>query len=134
MADEFDPIVLVRKLTEAYGRFRFGRGVVGKTGHAMIAILIVWGLVVWRLSGTWTDIFTISAGLIATVTFAWWTKSTQSFAERNPAQAMLEGAEFLEYHKFEVQAKGLPPATSSKLISDPTNPPPVVAVDESPDR
>src|SRR4051812_39474130 len=32
----------------------------------------------------------------------------QSFAERNPAQAMLEDAEFMEFKRFEAQAKGAP--------------------------
>jgi hypothetical protein len=130
-----DAVAMVRKLTEAYGRAKFGRGVVGKTGHAMIGLLIVWGVVVWRISGTWIDAPLVLAGVIATVAFMWWTRSTQQFAERNPAQAMLEGAEFLEYHKFEAQAKGLPPAAAnSVLIDDPTGSMPVISTHTVPDR
>jgi len=36
---------------------------------------------------------------------------------------MLEGAEFLEYQKFEAQVKGLPPIVGSILVTDPKNPP-----------
>jgi hypothetical protein len=55
------------------------------------------------------------AGLVATGVFVWWTSSTQKFAERNPAQALLEGAEFLEYQRFEAQAKGQPRLGRSDL-------------------
>jgi hypothetical protein len=129
-----DALAMVRKLTEAYGRAKFGRGVVGKTGHAMIGLLIVWAIVVWRLSGTWLDVPLVLAGVIATGAFMWWTRSTQQFAERNPAQAMLEGGEFLEYHKFEAQAKGLPPAGQSVLMGDPTGSMPVISTHTGPDR
>jgi hypothetical protein len=73
----------------------------------MLALMGVWAVIVWRLSGAWVDIALIGAGLVATGTGIWWVRATQDFAQRNPAQALLEGAEFLEYQKFEAQAKGL---------------------------
>jgi hypothetical protein len=94
----------------------------------MIALIIVWGVIVWKLSNdAWMNGSLILAGAIITAVFMWWTRSTQTFAHNNPAQAMLEGAEFLEYHKFEAQAKGLPPAGPSVLTSDPQQPPPVIS-------
>ena len=73
-------------------------------------------------------------GLIASGLFIWWTLSTQGFAERNPGQAMLDGAEFLDYYKFEVQAKGLRPPSDSPLITDPDRPPPPLITDDSADQ
>jgi hypothetical protein len=37
-----DPAEWFGKLAEKYGRIKFPRGVVGKTSHAMIALLILW--------------------------------------------------------------------------------------------
>jgi hypothetical protein len=123
----FDPGAWIKKLTESYRSVRFPRGVVGKTTQAMLALLGVWVVIVWQLSDNlYRDIGLILAGLVATGVFVWWTNSSQRFAERNPAQAMLDGAEFLEYHKFEAQAKGLPPATQSPRISDPTQQLPII--------
>jgi hypothetical protein len=103
-----DPIQLIKKLTESHREIRFGRGVVGKTGHGMVALLAVWFIIVWRWSGTvFADAGLVLVGVAATCAFVWWVKSTQTFAERNPAQALLEGAELLEYQKFEAQAKGI---------------------------
>lgn len=83
----------------------------------MLGLLIVWGIVAWR----WTDNLASDGGLLvvglaASVVYWSWMKSTQRFAERNPAQAMLEGAEFIEYQKFEAQVKGLPPGRSALQI------------------
>ncbi len=131
---ESDPTAWVRRLTETYASIRFGRGVVGKTGHAMIAVLIVWAIIAWRLTGSfYSDLLLVLVGAIATSAFIWWTRSTQNFAHDNPAQAMLEGAEFLEYQKFEAQAKGLPPASQSVMTVDPRNPPSLLPPPEEAD-
>lgn len=71
----------------------------------MLALMGVWAIIAWRVSGTYTDIALIIVGLVSTALGVWWIRSTQDFAQRNPAQAILEGAEFLEYHKFEAQSK-----------------------------
>jgi hypothetical protein len=79
--------------------------------------MVVWGIIVWRWSGNiWADAGLLLAGLVATGTVVWWVRSTQEFAQRNPAQAMLEGAEFIEYQKFEAQAKGAPSLGQSPLL------------------
>ncbi len=122
-----DPNEALRSILEAGRNVRLGRGLVAKTGHAAVLNLAVWGVIAWR----WTDSLVVDAGLLliggaATAFTVWWTNSTQRFAERNPAQAMLEGAEFLEYRRMEVQAKGLPPVPNQPLIES--------AVDDSGDE
>jgi hypothetical protein len=98
----------IRKAVENGLGIKFGRGVVGKTSHAMIVLVVIWGLIVWKLGDNVAlNSFLILAGILATGVFCWWTTATQSFAERNPAQAMLDGAEFLEYQRIESEAKGL---------------------------
>jgi hypothetical protein len=93
----------------------------------MLALLGVWAVIIWQ----WTDNVTrdaglLIAGLIVTGVFMWWVRTTQSFAERNPAQAILDGAQFIEYKKFEAQVKGLPPGTGTVLTSDPHQPLPAI--------
>ena len=101
-----NPDDIVRQIAEAGKGVRFGRGVVGKTGHAMIVVIALWGVIIWRLGDNAAlNAGLIAAGLVGTAVFVWWTLATQRFAERNPAQAMLEGAEFLEYKRFEAQTK-----------------------------
>jgi hypothetical protein len=123
----FDPADWIKRLSESYRSVRFPRGVVGKTTQGMLGLFGIWGVLLWR----WTDSLTmdlglLASGLIASGVFMWWVRTTQAFAERNPAQAILDGAEFIEYKKFEAQAKGLPPISSSILISDPSQPPPSI--------
>jgi hypothetical protein len=64
-----DPTAWLGKLTEKYGRMKFPGGVVGKTSHAMIALLILWAIIALRLSSnSWADPLLV-AGLIATAVF-----------------------------------------------------------------
>ncbi|WP_152664085.1 hypothetical protein [Sphingomonas sp. SRS2] len=101
---------------------KLGKGVVAKTSHATIATVGVWIVVVCRLGESATlNVALMLAGAAATGLCAWWVKSTQAYAERNPAQAMLEGAEFLEYRRLEEQAKNtLPPADNRPGLVSPT--------------
>jgi len=77
----------------------------------------VWLAIAWRWTGTLSANFgMLIAGSVSTLFGAWYIKGTQSFAERNPAQALLEGAELLEWQKTEIQAKGLPPIESQPAL------------------
>lgn len=101
-----DPSALLVRAIESGSGIRFARGVVGKTGHAIVGLIIVWAIVAIRLgSGIVLDCFLIGVGLLITSVFIWWTRSIQQFAERNPGQAVLDGAEFVEYTKMKAVAK-----------------------------
>jgi hypothetical protein len=116
-----DPTDVLKGLSESYRSIRLRRGVVGKTGQAMLVLLGIWGVIVWQLSDDpLRDKALFIAGLISTRIFWWWTKSTQEFAEKNPAHALLEGAELLEYKRFETQFKGIISFYDSVYISDPS--------------
>ena len=85
-------------------------GVIGKTTRGMLAILGVWGLIVLKITDSIvTNSVLIVIGAAITVLFIWWVRKTHDFAEKHPAQAMLDGAEFIEYQKFTAQIKGSPP-------------------------
>lgn len=130
-----NPIDVISRLAETHRQIRFGRGVVGKTGHATIGVIGLWGLIIWRLTeNLWFDIALIGGGLVVTLIYAWWVKSTQAFAKENPGLALMEGAELLEYQRFEAQAKGLPSAVGVGLIVAPSAPNRITSDPQQPDR
>lgn len=85
---------------------KLGAGVTGKTGHAMLGVLAIWATLAFRItSDLKMDAVLVVFGLIPTAAFIWWTHSTQSFAQRNPAQAMFDGAQWTEFQKEKWQAQ-----------------------------
>lgn len=106
MADE-DPIETVQRILDSGRRVRFGRGVVSKTAYVAFGVVTVWAIVVWRLSDDpLTNAFLFAAAVLATAFGIWFVRGTQNYAEKNPAQAMLEGAELLQWQKMGLKAKG----------------------------
>lgn len=88
-----------------------------KTSYVAALCLAVWLAVAWRWSGPIADNWgLLIAGTVTTLFAAWYIKATQNFAERNPAQALLEGTEFLEWSRIEAAAKGLPPTPDQPLV------------------
>ena len=88
----------------------------------MLAVLALWAVIAWRLGPElYVNAMLVGIGLVASAFCIWWTYATQKFAERNPAQAMLDGAQFIEYKRFEAEAKGQLSAPSA-LIEDPGSP------------
>ena len=101
------PGQILDKLLERGIQIKMGVGVVGKTTRAMCLLLTLWGLIVWRLGPDHQlNNPLLAIGIAATLAFGFWVVLTHRFAERNPAQAMLEDAQFLEYRKFEASIKG----------------------------
>jgi hypothetical protein len=83
---EEDPAEAIQRILDSGRRVRLGRGVVSKTAYIAFAVVTVWGIIAWKLF--------------------WYIRGTHDFAEKNPAQAMLEGAELLEWQKMGLKAKG----------------------------
>ena len=120
MANSNDPSDFINKLAESYRHVRFGRGLVGKTSYATIALFALWGIILWRLTENfWFDVGLISCGGIVTGIYWWWVRGTQAFAREHPELALLEGAELLEYRRFEAQSKGLLNAPRTEVIEGP---------------
>src|SRR5579859_1743330 len=116
-----DPYEILRRLAESYRQIRLGRGVVGKTGHATLGLFALWAIILFRLSDSWLlDSLLFGGGVIITGIYCWWTKKTHEFAEKNPGLALLEGAELIEYQRFEAQAKGLASVSGLPAIPDPS--------------
>lgn len=102
-----DPDELLRRVMETGRNVKFGRGLVSKTGYVVLGVVGVWVGIVWRIGpDLLVDGVLVGAGLIITLFVCWWIAATQRFAAENPAQAILEGAELIEYKRFEAEAKG----------------------------
>jgi hypothetical protein len=85
----------------------------------MLAVVAVWAIVVWRLSGdTVQDVALLAAAGAVTGVYIWWTRRTQTFAEKNPGLALLEGAHLLEYQRFLAHTKGLPPLANQPMTHE----------------
>src|SRR6266446_1862429 len=120
-----DPIDLVRNLGEHFRQITFGSGVVGKTSRVVWGLGAAWLIILWRLSANVVlNAFLVGGGIFATAFVVWWIRYTHQFAENNPSVALLEGAQLIEYKKFEAQVKGVPALTGdqAKLQQDPNLP------------
>jgi hypothetical protein len=131
-----DPTRWLRELTERFGHIKFPSGVIGKSTYLTIALLILWAIIAVKLPTNSEGWFSplLAVGLIATAVVVWLVRSNQRFAERNPGQAMLDGAEFLDYYKFEVQAKGVAHVPASPLTTDIGKPSPPQIIDDRADQ
>ena len=111
MGDE-DPMATLGKALEAGRNVRLGRGVVSKTSYVAAGLVVVWALVLWKWSANAImDGGLLFVGCVATAFAVWFIASTRAFAEKNPALALLEGAELIEWRRMEVAAKGVLPST-----------------------
>lgn len=105
-----DPLEIARRLSESFREVKFGRGIVGKTAYLTGGLLALWGVVLFRLGDNWwLNLALVSVAIAATLVHLWYVSSTQRFAKENPELALLEGAELLEYQRFEAEAKGMLP-------------------------
>lgn len=119
-----DPEELIKALGDRFQRVRLGGGVVVKTAYVVGALVVMWSAVIWRVSSSpLEDGALFSAAAIATGVAVWWINATHRFAEKNPLQAMLSGAEFVEYQRaFTAQTKDLSAQINPVLVPDPKLP------------
>jgi hypothetical protein len=103
-------------IKEAGGVFKFGSGVLGKSAIA-IAVLMV-GVVVaaWRLH---SDAAIIAIIAIGAVVFLVWLLCVLNFAGKHPDVALLEGAEWSGFQRFQAAAKGYIPSRTEQALTIP---------------
>lgn len=106
---------------ESLQRIRLSRGVVGKTTYTAIAFFGVLGIVAARLP---SDML-LALALIACAIFLIYFVGLLHFANKNPAAALLEGAELLHWQQTELAAKGTGPIPLQPAITPPRELPPV---------
>lgn len=114
MADDFNPI---KYFTEIGGVFKFGSGVLGKSAIAVGIFLLAIPVAVWRLH---SDLAVLGALVFGALIFLLWFFSVLRFANQHPDLALLDGAEWTGWKKFEAAAKGsAPTAEQLKITSAP---------------
>lgn len=112
-----NPDDILASAIESSRNVKFGRGVVSKTSYVAALVGAVWITIAFRLGeNLYANLGLLLAGCIATGFAFWYIRSSQKFAERNPGQALLDGAEFLEWSRIEAAAKGIPSPDNDKLI------------------
>jgi len=112
-----DPSLTVDRILDSGRNIRLGKGVVAKTSYVAAFVLGVWGVIAWRLGpDLYSNLGLLAIGVVSTLFSMWFIRGTQKFAQENPGQAMLEGAELLEWRRMDVQVKGAPPVLDNSVI------------------
>ena len=75
----------------------------GKSAIPLVLLIFVAAIAVWRLH---SDLAIIGTLLIAAVIFFLWLQRVTKFAGDHPDIALLEGAEWSSYKRFQATAKG----------------------------
>jgi hypothetical protein len=105
MADS-NPLWLMKEIG---GVLKLGSGLLGKSA---IALSIWEGIIliaVVRLQSDWAIMSAIALGGIG---FFVWYFPVISFAKKNPAEALLEGAEWSGFQRYRAEAKGYMPSAN----------------------
>jgi len=122
MFPDLDPILRRFGLTGGYRRVTLGRGVVGKSTSGFLGLCGVFGIVAIGLVWAGQPIYLLALAVLAACVYFYFQHSVLGFANKNPATALLEGADFVKWHQAEIGAKDLKEIPSAPLIADPQNP------------
>lgn len=116
-----NPFNLANYLKEAGGVFKFGSGVLGKSAIVVGIVLVAAVVAIWKLH---SDFAILGVLAFAAIIFFLWFFKVLKFAEAHPDIAVLEGAEWSSYQRFQASAKGyLPPSSEQVPVILPgTNP------------
>jgi hypothetical protein len=96
------------KSLHAYGGvFRWGSGVLGKS--AIVAGLLVVGVLVVAYT-LHSDLAKLAAIALIIGAFLFWYIRVMKFCDKHPAEAMLEGMQWAEHQRLQVESKGQPPS------------------------
>jgi hypothetical protein len=91
--------------------FKLGSGLLGKSAIALGLFLVVAIVAVFRLHSDWAIIATL---VFAAIVFFIWFFPVIRFAEKHPDAALLEGAEWSGFQRFQAAAKGYIPSLPDK--------------------
>jgi len=102
---------ILNTIKEVGGVFKFGSGVLGKSAIALGVLLL--GIVV-AAARLHSDGAIIGALILGAVVFFGWLLYVLRFASKHPDIAVLEGAEWSGYQRFQAAAKGYIPSVSEQ--------------------
>lgn len=104
---------------------------VGRSATVAVVALIVLGVVAYKLNNEYA-LFAIAG--ISFVLFLIFFIGSMIYGGKNPAAALLEGAELVKWQKQELAAKSLPHPPLTPAIPDPKSPLTALPVIEGPDK
>lgn|GEM_PF-5281620 len=110
---QFDPLTTLKGIG---GTFKFGRGVLGKSAIAIGVLLAATCIAVWRLR---SDAAILWAFAMSAIVFLIWFAGVLVFASLHPDTALLEGAEWTSWKRFEAKSKYLGHVRSVDLQPSP---------------
>lgn len=105
---------------QALGHIRLAHGVVGKASVVAGIALLVLGGIAWRIDA---GLLLVMAGAVLLAFFVYLV-AILWFAHRHPEQALLEGAEIIQYRQQEMVGKGVTTLPNSPPTPEPQLPPP----------
>jgi hypothetical protein len=101
------------------GAFKFGKGVMGKSTIVLVALLLVGGVAAFR-----STLLGLAAFLTSAVICIAWFFAIRSFCIKYPDMALLDGAEWSGWKRFEARAKVKPAVIDVAPTFNPPLPPP----------
>lgn len=96
----------LNSIKEASGVFKFGSGVLGKSAIVIGVLMAAAGIAIYKLQ---SDLAIFGALIVAAIIFFLWFFPVIRFAEKHPDTALLEGAEWSGFQRFQAAAKGYIP-------------------------
>lgn len=104
----------LKSLKEVGGIFKFATGVLGKSAIVLGILLVAAIVAVWRLH---SDIAIFGTLVLVALIFFLWFYQVIKFAGKHPDIALLEGAEWSGFQRFQAEAKGYFPKPSERHAS-----------------
>src|SRR5262245_46487449 len=91
---------ILKRLAARANQLRLGPGVVGKTTAVALGVMVVLAVGMYRSEG---NLYVIGGLALAALAFGTFVVVKQfSFAEKNPAAALLEGAHLIEWRHMDM--------------------------------
>ena len=97
---------------------RLGRGLVGRSTHALIVFLVVLGIVALRIPVEWLFLV-IGAAFVAFVVYF---GGVLWYAHAHTGASLLEGSELLHWQKMEIAAKSTGTLPDVQVTQEPARP------------
>ena len=117
--------------TESLDKIRLGPGVVGRSATVAVVALLVLGVAAYKTSNDYILVGITGGALLLFAAFFRW---SMKYAAKNPAAALLEGAELVAWRKQELAAKSIPQPPVTPAIPDPKAPVSTNLSIEGPDK
>jgi len=122
MVPDIDQLLNQFGIAGAYRRVTLGKGVVGKSASGFLGLCGIFGIVALGLVLAGEPLYLIGFAVLAAVVYLCFQFSVLYFAARNPASALLEGSDWVKWHRAETAAKDLKVIPNTPPVVDPQNP------------